>query len=337
MGKKTDFEIFGYTIEAGTTKHISIPTPSLYSHASSDLAVYVRHAKTKGPVVLITAAIHGDEVNGVEIVRRLFKSKKSKLQKGTLIAIPVMNPYGFVTLSRYLPDRRDLNRSFPGNPTGSLARRICYLITNDILPHIDYLIDLHTGAVHRGNLPQVRTNIAHKKSLAMAKWFAPPVIIDSSSRDGSLRETAVSMNIPVLVYESGEALRLDETSIRYGINGILNVLNHLGMIPLREREENPQSVKIAKSSFWIRAPISGMLSLKKKLGDAVKTNEVLGRISDPFLANEVKLTSNHDGIIIGKNNLPLINEGDALLHVASLKQIKDIPEEENIYHPDFMY
>lgn len=301
------------------------------------MPIYVRHAKKPGPVLLITGTIHGDEINSIEIIRRILNARKAKLISGTLIAIPIVNIYGFVTLSRYLPDGRDLNRSFPGSANGSLAARIAYFLGNEILSKADYLIDLHTGKNHRANFPQIRASLDCHKSLNFAKAFNAPIIINSPFRDGSFRELAQRQDIPSLVYEGGEGLRFDEVAIRYGVRGILNVMSKLKLIKHIESREK-KSI-ILNSTTWIRAPISGMLYLSKGLGEQVNKNQVIGHIFDPFTTTNEKLYSSIDGVIIGKNNLPLITQGDALVNVAMLNKdssvtIDDI--EEQIYD-DYNY
>lgn len=314
MKKRNDFELFGTVVSPGKSTIINAPLPSLYSHATTQTPIYVRHAIKQGPVLLITGALHGDEINSIEIVRRMLNSKKSKLTSGTLIAIPIVNIYGFVTLSRYLPDGRDLNRSFPGSASGSLAARLAYFLGNEILPKADYVIDLHTGKEHRTNFPQIRATIDCPKTLKFAKSFNAPIIINSNIRDGSLRGLAQEQNIPSLVYEGGEGLRFDEIAIRYGVRGILNAMSKLKLTTTSSC--NKVESIILRNTSWIRAPVSGMLYLKKRLGEKIVKGAVIGHIFDPFTSKNENLISSMNGIIIGKNNLPLVTQGDALLNVA---------------------
>ena len=320
--KNKPFLIGSHVIEPGEKKYLEFSIPSLYSHAVTSMPVYIKNGKEAGPVLLITSAIHGDEINGIEIIRRLFSSKKINKIKGTIIAIPVVNIYGLFTLSRYLPDRRDLNRSFPGSSKGSLAARIANLIATEFIPKANCILDLHTASIHKENLPQIRTNLSSRKSKELSMAFGTPIIIDANIRDGSLRQAAFDNKIPVLVYEAGEALRFDELSIRYGLNGILNILSSLKMNKSKKIiKHKPQ---IAKNTSWIRSPISGLLYLTKKLGSTVSKDEIIGQIFDPFLAISEPLISNKSGIIIGKTNLPLINEGDAVANIAETKLHKNI-------------
>jgi predicted deacylase len=279
----------------------------------------VIRGRREGPCLFVSAAIHGDEINGVEIIRRLIRLAALKHLRGILIVVPVVNVYGFVRQSRYLPDRRDLNRSFPGSEKGSLAARLANAFLEEVVSKADYGIDLHTGAVHRENLPQVRASFDEDGTVErLSKAFGSPVILNAELRDGSLREAARVMGVPVLIYEGGEALRYDELVIRAGVRGVIGVMRELGMLRASSRTHrarHPQPV-VARSSQWVRAPQSGILRSAKALGARVKKREILGWISDPLGANEVPVEAVSAGVIIGKINLPLVNEGEALYHIA---------------------
>jgi hypothetical protein len=280
------------------------------------MPVQVLCGKRDGPVLFVSAAIHGDELNGVEIIRRLLKVRGLKRIRGTLIAVPIVNLHGFINLSRYFPDRRDLNRSFPGSESGSLAARVAHLFMTEIVSQATHGIDLHTGAINRGNLPQIRGNLDDAETLELARAFGTPVILNSRLRDGSLRMAAMDHEIPILLYEAGEALRFDEVAIRGGVEGIVRVMRRLGMLP-RTRKKPPPTPVIARSSSWVRAPQSGLFRSYVRLGDRVVRDEtVLGVVSDPFGEQEVDIPAEHSGIVIGRLNLPLVNEGDAVCHVA---------------------
>lgn len=312
--KDKNLQIFNVDIPKGCIKNIDIELPKLYNLPAS-IPIQVLRGKRTGSTVFISAAIHGDELNGIEIIRRLKKLKILKKLKGTLILVPVVNVYGLNTLSRYLPDRRDLNRSFPGSTKGSLAARIAKIFFDEIVKKCDYGIDLHTGAIHRSNLPQIRTNIHNEKILKLAKAFEAPVILHSELRDGSLRAEAQENGVPILLYEAGEALRFDDTSIKIGVKGIINVLKELEMLPpnLKKRYRTPL---ILKESSWLRATESGMLRTVKALGDSVKEGEVIAFIDEPLGDRSFTLMSAFDGIIIGKSQIPLVQEGDAVFHIA---------------------
>ncbi len=304
-------------IKAGQSRCVTLPIPLLYSSTPIDVPVYVFHGKKEGPVLFVTAAIHGDEINGVEIIRRLHHSGRIKSLRGTLITIPVVNVYGFLLHSRYLPDRRDLNRQFPGREKGSMASRLANLIMTEIVAHSTHGIDLHTGALHRSNYPQARFSHQCPQSARIAEAFAAPVMVSSSMRDGSLRHATDNLAIPMMVYEAGEALRFDELSIKLGVRGILRVMTYLKMFPpSKSFLKNTPMTTIAKSTFWIRALASGMMIECKLLGTKVSKGELLCFIVDPLGDKEVKICSPCEGLIIGKTNIPLVNEGDAIFHLA---------------------
>jgi len=308
--------IAGIDILPGETKRLELPSAKLYTDTHMSIPVFVKRGKKDGPTIFISSAIHGDELNGIEIVSRLINSKKLNPLKGTLIAVPFVNGYGVLNQSRYLPDRRDLNRSFPGSKKGSLAGRIANLFLKEIVSKCDFGIDLHTGAIHRSNLPQVRANLDDERTFKMAKAFGVSVLLNANLRDGSLRQSADELGIPILLYEAGQALRFDELSIRVGTKGIFNVLTHLGMLTQKRSSKKSIEPFVAKNSEWVRAPNSGFVIHIKELGDYVKKGELLADIKGPFGEITSSVTSNSDGIIIGKQNIPLVQEGEAVYHIA---------------------
>ena len=309
-------------VKAGESVTIDLPMASLYSHAPMSLPVQVIRGRRDGPSLFVSAALHGDEINGVEIIRRVLRLPLLKKLRGTLIAIPIVNVYGFVSRSRYLPDRRDLNRSFPGSDCGSMAARLAELFLTEIVDKCDYGIDLHTGAVHRDNLPQIRANLDDPATSRIAHAFHVPVLLNSNIRDGSLREVAAERGIPVLLYEAGEALRFDERSIRAGVKGIIGVMRVLGMLPAASRARKPAEPLVARASTWVRAGRSGILRMTSALGARVRRHEVIGVIADPFGQQELEVSANASGIIIGRTNLPLVNEGEAIFHIARFESAK---------------
>ena len=242
--------------------------------------------------------------------------------KGTLLAAPIVNVHGFINQSRYLPDRRDLNRSFPGSAKGSIASRIANTFVEQIVSKADYGIDLHTGAIDRSNLPQIRGNMEDEKTLEMARAFGTPVILNSNIRDGSLRACAAESGMPMIIYEAGEALRFDEVSIRGGMRGIVNVMRNIGMLP---KAKKPNSVEplLARYTRWVRSPASGIVSGKAKLGSSVMKGQRIATISDPLGADEDEVIAPFDGIVIGRSNLPLAYEGEALFNVAAFKSVTE--------------
>ena len=320
MSKNNAITIGGTVVKPGDRASISLPVVDLYTGTSLSMPVKVVSGRRSGPVLLVSAAIHGDELNGVEIIRRLLKRKLLRSIRGTLIAVPVVNVHGFLDQSRYLPDRRDLNRSFPGSPTGSIAARMAHIFVTEILDKADCGIDLHTGALNRSNLPQIRGNLDDAKTLELARAFGTPVIVDSTIRDGSLRECAVERGLPILVYEAGEALRFDEVSIRGGIRGIIKVMRHLGMLPPATKAKSIVPV-LAESTSWVRAPASGIVARKVQLGARVVEGERLATIGDPLGEAETTVAAPFDGIVIGRSMLPLAHEGDALFNVAAFKSV----------------
>ena len=317
--------INGHTFAPGTRTTIELPVGRLYTHTPMTMPVHVIKGKKTGPRLFISAAIHGDEINGVEIIRRLLKLPALKRLSGTIIAVPIVNIHGLINHSRYLPDRRDLNRSFPGTEKGSLAARLAYLFMNEIVSQSTHGIDLHTGALHRDNLPQIRANLDDEETDKLARAFNVPVIISSNLRDGSLREAAAEYGIPMLLYEAGEALRFDEVSIRAGVKGIINVMRTLEMLPpSRSKSKKHIEPVVARSSSWVRASDSGILRAMVSLGSRVKKNTLLGVVADPFGETESNIVSSFNGIVIGRTNLPLVNEGDALYHIARFEDIHEI-------------
>lgn len=306
--------IGGQEIMPGERKAIDLLVAQLYTHAPVTMPVEVVRGKRPGPTLFVSAAIHGDEINGVEVVRRLLHLPQLKSLKGTLIAVPIVNVRGFLSLSRYCPDRRDLNRSFPGSERGSVAARLAHLFATEIVAKADCGIDLHTGAIHRGNLPQIRANLDDAETAKLAKAFGAPVNINANLRDGSLREFAASQGVPMLLYEAGEALRFDETCIRAGVRGVTHVMRELGMLP--QRKTKGVEPVVARASSWVRAEQSGILRPLVGLGARVKKGDVLATVSDPFGNHEMPLNARYNGIVIGRLNLPLVNEGDAVFHVA---------------------
>lgn len=280
--------------------------------------------------MFVSAAMHGDELNGIEIVRRLISTKPSKLLNGTLILVPMVNVYGVLNRSRYMPDRRDLNRCFPGSSRGSLAGIVANTFLSEIVKHCDYGIDLHTGAIHRSNLPQIRANLDDPKTLALAEAFGVPVLLNSKLRDGSLRQTAHELGTRTLLYEAGEALRFDELPIRAGVKGILNVLAKLGMVTPKSKTvliTPPITPYMANKSTWARANCSGIVNDLKKLGEQVQKGDELARVGSPFGELFDTVRASRSGIIIGKQNIPLVQEGDAMFHIAYFSEAdKDIVE-----------
>lgn len=308
------------SIAPGQRAVVDLPVADLYTHTPLVMPVHVLNGRQPGPTVFITAALHGDELNGIEVIKRLLRQSSLKRLRGCILAAPIVNVFGFINRSRYLPDRRDLNRSFPGREEGSIAARLAHIVASQIVDKSDYGIDLHTGAIERTNLPQIRANLREPRVLEMAEAFGSPVIIDSSLRAGSLREYAAQKKIPVIVYEAGEAMRFDELSIRAGVRGIGRVLRHLGMLPARGRDKakasEPMPPVRANTTAWIRSPASGTFHSSCLLGARVAQGQVLGKITDPFGEFEAEIITTVSGLVIGRSTSALSHEGDALFHIA---------------------
>lgn len=316
--------IGGTEIAAGSRTTLDLPIADLYTHATLTMPVHVVRGRRPGPTLFLSAALHGDELNGVEIIRRVLRLAGLRNLRGTLIAVPIVNVHGFLRHSRYLPDRRDLNRSFPGSEHGSVASRLANVFVSEILEKSDYGIDLHTGAIHRPNLPQIRANLEDDETRRLAEAFGCPLMVNASLREGSLREYAYGCGVPLLLYEAGEALRFDEVSIRAGVRGITGVLRELRMLPLRGRRKQRATPVIALDSNWVRAPESGILRSMVELGARVVKGQTLARVADPFGEQEVDVCAEHAGVVIGRSNLPLAHAGDALYHVAKVSSARKV-------------
>lgn len=307
--------INGEVILPGENVQTRLFVSRLPSGTAIDIPVYVYRALEDGPVLLLMAGMHGDEVNGIETIRRMIRGKMLYPQRGTLIAIPILNIYGFLNFSREVPDGKDVNRSFPGNKSGSLASRVANRFTREILPYIDYGIDFHTGGASISNYPQIRCLTEYPQNKRLAQAFGAPFILNASLRAKSLRKEAFQQGKFIIVYESGESLRLDERGITLAIKGTRRVLVELGMQPSNESETPVNSIVCSKSN-WIRARVSGIFRCQVKLGQYISCGEVYGSLADPYGDMALRLKSPYTGYIIGLNNMTVVNQGDALLHVG---------------------
>jgi predicted deacylase len=262
-------------------------------------------------------------LNGIEIIRRVLAAKWLNRIRGTLIAVPIVNVMGCIHRSRYLPDRRDLNRCFPGSEKGSLGARIANLFVRDILSKVNYAIDLHTGAINRPNLPQVRVHLENEKAAMMARSFGVPVILDAPIRDGSFRGAGDDLGVPIMTYEAGEAMRFHEHSIDAGVFGVRNVMESLSMLPKSKRKRCLTSF-VAKSSQWVRSPADGILRSYIKLGQRIHRGELIGIVDGPLGGSAEPIHAAFSGIVVGATNLPLVNEGEALFHIARFEEIDQV-------------
>lgn len=314
MGQPRIISINKQVVKAGTSTTINLNIAKLPSGTKIDLPIYVFRSAEAGPVVLLSGGLHGDEVNGIEIVRRMVNSDSLKhLQKGSVIAIPIMNIYGFLNFSREVPDGKDINRNFPGSRNGSLASRVAYNLTHKILREIDFGLDFHTGGASRFNYPQIRYAPKDTRGKEIAEAFNAPISLESPFIEKTLRKEAFKMEKSIVVYEGGESSRFDEHVIEHGVRGARRVLKHFGMISRAPHEE--ENIH-CKSSSWIRAKNSGMFTALISSGERVNKNQIIGKITDPFGEFETKVKSGFSGIVIGHNNMPVVNQGDALFHVG---------------------
>lgn len=311
----SSIKIHQETIALGENKVVSLNTYELPTKTKIEIPIYVFRSSQPGPTVLLSAGMHGDEINGIEVIRKIITRKEiQNLQCGTVIAIPVMNTVSFLYQSRDLPDGRDLNRCFPGTKNGSLGSRIAYDLIKEIIPLIDFGVDFHTGGAKISNYPQLRCTFEDEKSLRIAQLFSPPIIINSIYREGTLRKEASKKDKPILVFEGGESLRFDYQAINEGLNGCLRLLHHHKMI---SDEIPPNPYVQLKRSAWVRAKLSGLFHISKPNGAYVNKDEILGAICNPFGQVEARITSPFDGYIVGVNNQPVVNQGDALIHIGT--------------------
>ncbi len=314
--------ILGTEIKPGKKYQLSIDIAHLHTRTKIDIPVIVRQAKNPGPCVLITAGIHGDEVNGVEIVRQLIANKYNVPEAGTIICVPVINPFGFIMKTREFPDGRDLNRVFPGSVKGSLASRVAHALMTEIVPHADYCIDFHTGGASRFNFSHLRISNENPELLEVAKAFGTPFIKYASYREKSYRESATKLGKMVILFEGGKSLNLDREVTRSGVNGALNVLNYLGLrsdLDSEESKETEEPVVFSKST-WVRSKHSGMYRSIMRNGSRVQKRDIIGTITDPYGSFEKKVRATADGFIICLNHSPIITKGDAIAHIAVVEE-----------------
>ncbi|MCA9405838.1 MAG: succinylglutamate desuccinylase/aspartoacylase family protein [Candidatus Omnitrophica bacterium] len=336
MKKPKRLVIGGVDIQPGERKSVNLFVSKLYDYTEIHMPVKVIRGKEPGPTAFVCAALHGDEINGVEIIKRLLQKDLLKTIRGTLIAVPIVNVYGFNNLSRYLPDRRDLNRIFPGSNKGSLAARLADLFIKEVVSKCDYGVDLHTGAIHRTNLPQVRASLKDETTKSLALNFGVPVVMDAEHIEGSLRTYCFQKKIPLIVFEGGEALRYDEGSIKSGLAGIVSFMRAIGMLPaLKSKKQTRIKSAIAQGNHWVRASGGGILKIKKKLGSPVDKGDLMGIISDPFGEDKIDVRAVGKGIIIGQTQIPLVNRGDALFHVATFEKTEHVIENIEAFEDQF--
>lgn len=318
MEQAEPFIIAGEELAPGTLRDVGFPITTMATGTASSLAVRVLHGAKPGQTVFVSAAIHGDEIVGTAVVQRLAQELDPASLAGTVLLVPVANIFGFLNRSRYLPDRRDLNRSFPGSANGSLAGQVAHIFYREVVERCSLGIDIHSAAVHRYNLPQIRIAAGNNRLVELAMAFGAPVIIESPLRDGSLRDLAHASGVDMLLLEAGEGLRFDRLSIETGVAGVTRVLAHLGMI---EADDGLSAVGIparANRTMWVRAPRGGVMHPARQSGDPVRQGDLLGCVAGLMGEEAQNMISPIDGIIIGHATLPVVHQGDALFHIAAI-------------------
>ncbi len=312
--------ILGHTILPGKSLKISLDIAKLHTRTKIEVPVIIERGKEDGPCLLITGGIHGNEVNGIEIVRQLISKKYNIPHKGTIICIPVVNVFGFLNLAREFPDGRDLNRVFPGSKRGSLAGRFAYHLINEILPHVDYCIDYHTGGGERFNVPQIRIHDGDAEILELAKAFNAPFILKSKNIEKSFRQTCVKNNKKIILFEGGKSSNINHEVTQAGINGAINVIHKIGLKDYSSRITKTNTCELIEDSLWVRAKYSGMYRSVIKVGSYINKGDVIGSISDPYGDFEKDVKAPNSGFIICANECPIVNQGDALIHLSKGSQ-----------------
>lgn len=303
------------TVQPGRKVQIDLPFARVVTGATESLPVKVVNGRSAGPNIWLSAAIHGDELNGIQIIRQVLRDVDAKTLKGALIAVPIVNPLGFIAQSRYLPDRRDLNRSFPGSARGSTASRLAHLFMEQVVDHCSVGIDLHTATNHRINVPQIRANLDDPTTIDLATAFGAPFMIHARLRDGSLRQAAVERGKTMLLYEAGQAHRFDEDAIETGVNGVMRTLRAMGMI--EGRLPRAKATQHIRRTRWMRARRGGIAEIEVALGERVEAGQIVASISDAFGMRPTHVKASETGWVIARSLRPLVNSGDSLVHIAA--------------------
>jgi predicted deacylase len=314
--KDKKFVILGKEIAPGKGAQLNLDVARLHTRTPILVPVIVERAKIDGPVVLLMAGLHGDEINGIEIIRRVLRKGFNKPQCGTIICLPVFNIFGFLNVKRELPDGRDLNRSFPGSENGSLASQFAYHFMKEIAPHVDYVIDFHTGAAQRNNFPQIRCLLNDVASIELAKIFNPPFILHSSHIAKTIRESIVKKGKMMLLFEGGKTNSIEEMVVEEGLNGVKRILSHLGMRTFKIDISKDRKPYFLGESKWMRSPNSGMFQAVVVNGAEVKKGDVIGMVTDPYGKFEKRVKAIADGFIICLNESPVVYKGDAIFHIG---------------------
>ena len=322
MADHKKFVILGKEIKPGKGAQLNLDVAKLHTTTPILVPVIVERAKVDGPTVLLMAGLHGDEINGIEIIRRIIRKGFNKPQVGTIICLPVFNIFGFLNIKRELPDGRDLNRSFPGSESGSLASQFAYHFMKEIAPHVDYVIDFHTGSAQRNNFPQIRCVMNDQSSVEMAKVFNPPFVLNSSYISKTIRESISKKGKIMLLFEGGKTNSIEEMVVEEGLNGVKRVLSHLGMRTFKIDISKGRTPVYLSESRWMRAPNSGMFQALVKNGDRIERKQVIGIVTDPYGNFEKKVKAHQDGYIICLNESPVVYKGDAIFHIGTEAEVQ---------------
>ncbi|TYA60118.1 succinylglutamate desuccinylase/aspartoacylase family protein [Formosa maritima] len=316
---KKIISILGHDIPLGTSKEINFNIAKLHTATKIEAPVIIERSKKPGPTILFTAGLHGDEINGVDIVRQLISRKINKPKRGTIICIPILNVFGFLNGSRFFPDGRDLNRSFPGSENGSLASRVAHKLMHEVIPEVDLVIDFHTGGASRFNAAQIRIVDNQPQLDELANIFGAPFVLYSKHIVKSFRNACFQLEKPVLLYEGGKSSFVNDNISKVGIEGVKRILSHFDMLNSKIKSNPPKiGTVFVEKSKWIRAKKSGMFKAKIAINTKVKVNDVLGQITDPFGKIHHTVKSTIDGYVINVNEAALVYQGDALFHVTKI-------------------
>jgi len=318
MSEKEVLEILGVKVALGESATVSFNVAKLHTQNTIDVPVIIERSKKPGPTVLITAGIHGDEINGVEIVRQIIAKGINNPKRGTIICIPVINVFGFIHMDREFPDGRDLNRVFPGGKSGSLASRVAHKLTKEIVPYADLILDFHTGGADRFNSAQIRIKKGEVVLDELAEVFGAPFVLYSKTLNKSFRNTSYKLGIPMLLFEGGKSFNIDSTITNSGVNGAKRVLNHLEMLNAKFKVSKPKKTcAFISESKWIRARYSGMLTVSVKINTRVNEGDVIGHITDPYGSFNHFVKAPNEGYIFNINESPIIYQGDAIFHIST--------------------
>jgi predicted deacylase len=311
-------EIAGVSVRPGETVPIHLPISELYTTTPVEIPITVIRGPREGPTGFVTAAVHGDEINGIEIVRRLIYDVDHARMSGALICVPVVNVLGFLSHSRYLPDRRDLNRHFPGDPRGHTSSRIASIFFREVVLQSDFGIDLHTAPTGRSNIPHLRADMDDPEVRRLARGFGASIIVHSKGQGGSLRRAAADTGVPTIVFEAGEAGRFNRAVTSEGLRGVLNVLIAMGMT--QGEAEKPAFRVIVKDTVWVRAERGGIVDLRVRPGQMIYEGDIISVSTNPFGREVHRLRSPVTGMVIGTTSSPIVNPGAPICHIVKLKK-----------------